>query len=68
MKPRGSIPRVAIEADIILALEAPGEEKTSPGGHDIQLPPYVEIELAANPPGLNEALAGWHTGTWGGES
>jgi len=68
MKTRGPIPRVAIEADVILALEAPGDEKISPGGHDIQIPPYVEIELAANGPALDEALARWHAGTWGGEA
>ena len=69
MKRPGAVPRVAIEADVILALEAPGDEKTSPGGHDIQLPPYVEIALAGSAaPGLDEALRRWDAETWGGEA
>lgn len=68
MKPRGAIPRVAIEADVILPLEAPADEATSPGGHDVQLPPYVEIALAGHAPGLDEALRRWDAETWGGEA
>lgn len=66
MSARGSIPRVAIEGDVVLALEAPGDEKTSLGGHDIQLPPYVEIALVGPAaPGLADALEAWDLETWG---
>lgn len=68
MKTRGAIPRVTVEADVILPLEDPGDEKTSPGGHDVQMPPYVEIELAGHAPGLDEALARWHGSVFGGEA
>ena len=65
----GALPRVEIKADIVLALEAPADEETLPGGLHGPDAPYVEIALGGNAaPGLDKALRAWDRDTWGGQS